>query len=169
MEIRPIRPDECELVGDIIVDAYRDLAGGDALGTYETELRAVAERSVECLVLVGAGDDGTLLGTVTYVPGPDTDMSEFTDPEAAGIRMLAVSPRHQGLGTGRALTEACIAIARSEGRRRILLHSTPLMLVARAMYERLGFVARPELDIRWTEPPYDEDDPLHLIAYALEL
>jgi ribosomal protein S18 acetylase RimI-like enzyme len=96
-------------------------------------------------------------------------MSEFADPDAAGLRMLAVGPQFQGAGAGRALTEACIARARGEGRRRIVLHSTPVMEVARAMYERLGFVATPGLDLFVTRPPYSDDEPLRLIAYVLEL
>jgi hypothetical protein len=43
------------------------------------------------------------------------------------------------------------------------------MVIARAMYERLGFVHIPELDIFYSEEPYSPAEPLHLIAYALSL
>ncbi|MGZ4765711.1 MAG: GNAT family N-acetyltransferase, partial [Ilumatobacteraceae bacterium] len=80
-----------------------------------------------------------------------------------------VAPGHQGSGVGRALTEACIERARRDGRRKIVLHSTELMKVARTMYEKLGFVAEPERDEWVTEPPFSEAQPLHLIGYVLTL
>ena len=163
-----MRADEYDALGTITVEAYRDLFGGAQLGGYEEELVAVAERAADSVVLVAVDDDDQLLGGVTYVPDPGRAMSEFTDPDAAGIRMLVVRPSSQGAGIGRALTEACMARARSDGRRRIVLHSTPVMTVARAMYERLGFERAPALDEWVTEGPY-ANDPLHLIAYVLTL
>ena len=168
MEVRPARPDEYDAIGDLIIEAYRDLRGGASLGDYENELSAVGDRAVDCTVLV-ADDDGGMLGTVTYVPGPDTALSEFADRAAAGIRMLAVHPRHQGNGVGKALTQACIDLARSDGWARIILHSTDMMRVARAMYERSGFEPAPDLDILITEPPHSIEAPLRLIAYVLTL
>lgn len=169
MEVRTIRPDECELLGRITIRAYRNLQGGLALGPYEDVLVDVAARTVDCEVFVALDADGELIGGVTYVPGPGTGWSEFTDPDAAGIRMLAVDPPHEGAGAGRALVEACIARARIQLRRRVVLHSTPVMEVARALYERLGFVTTPELDAWVTDEPYSVDEPLHLIAYGLSL
>jgi GNAT superfamily N-acetyltransferase len=168
MEIRPVRADEYEALGSLTVEVYLDLFGQVGLAGYEEELRDVAERAADSVVFVAADDDDQLLGGVTYVPGPGRAMSEFTDPEAAGIRMLVVRKSAQGAGIGRALTEACIARARADGRRRIVLHSTQLMTVARAMYERLGFERAPVLDEWATDGPY-ADDPLHLIAYVLNL
>jgi ribosomal protein S18 acetylase RimI-like enzyme len=168
MEIRLVGPAECEALGRITVEAYRNLFGGEGLGGYEDELVAVAQRAADSVVLVAVDDDEQLLGGVTYVPGPGRAMSEFTDPDAAGIRMLVVRPSSQGAGIGRALTEACIAQARADGRRRIVLHSTPVMKVARGMYERLGFERAPDLDVWVTDGPY-ADDPLHLISYVLTL
>ena len=170
MEVRLARPEEHEAIGQLTVEAYAALAGDeDVLGDYEHELRDVANRASDCDVLVAVGDHQELLGAVTYVPGPGTALSEFADPDAAGIRMLAVAPDHQGAGVGRALTKACISRARGDGRSKIVLHSTDLMKVARAMYEKLGFVAAPQRDVFFTEPPFTEAQPLHLIAYVLTL
>jgi ribosomal protein S18 acetylase RimI-like enzyme len=169
MEIRPIRPDECDELGRITVRSYRHLAGGEPLGPYEEELVNVAARTREADVFVALNDEGVLLGGVTYVPGPGTSMSEFADEEAAGIRHLAIDPTHQGSGAGHALLEACIARARDQYRARVRLHSTAPMVVARAMYERFGFVHTPEFDIFFDEEPYSREEPLHLIAYRLSL
>jgi ribosomal protein S18 acetylase RimI-like enzyme len=168
MKIRVVRPAEFEELGRITVAAYRHLQGGEPLGVYEDQLRAVSARAADSVVLVAVGETGDLRGGVTYVPDSGRAMSEFSDSEAAGIRMLAVHPDHQGAGIGRALTEACIARARAEGRPRIVLHSTQVMVVARAMYARMGFVEAPELDVYVDERP-DAKDGLRLIAFVLAL
>jgi ribosomal protein S18 acetylase RimI-like enzyme len=107
-----------------------------------------------------------VIGGVTYVPDAGRAMSEFSDPDAAGIRMLAVRPDRQGAGAGKALTAACIEQARSDGRSRILLHSTDVMKVAQDMYRRMGFVEVPELDDWVLRSPGPD---LRLIAFSLAL
>jgi ribosomal protein S18 acetylase RimI-like enzyme len=169
MQIRLIRLDECDVLGQITLRAYLNLDRREFLGPYEKELLDVAARRLDSEVYVAVDDAGTLIGGVTYVPGPERAMSGFQDPEAAGIRMLAVDPQHQGLGAGRALVETCIARARLQHRRRIILHSTHLMTIAQDMYKRLGFESSPELDIWFADDPYSPSDPLHLIAYTLSL
>lgn len=156
MEIRPVRPHEHERLADITVAAYRAVDPDDPVWTkdvdgYETELRDVAGRVAGADVLVAVDDDGTVLGGVTYVGDPSSPSAEFDDPEAAGIRMLAVALDAQGRGVGEALTRACIDRAVAAGRRRILLHSTEGMTTAHRLYERLGFVRDPGLD--WEPDP----------------
>lgn len=163
--MRLARPEEFEAVGEITVQAYR--MGREAeLGSYELTLRDVAGRVAECSVLVALDDQDEVVGAVTYVPGPDTAMSEFSDAEAAGIRMLAVRPDAQRSGVGRALTRACLDLARAQGRQRVILHSTEAMATARRLYEKLGFVRRSDLDNWVTQPPYSERQPLRLMAYV---
>jgi ribosomal protein S18 acetylase RimI-like enzyme len=169
MEIRPIRDDEHAVLGEITVRTYRHLAGGGSLGGYEEVLVDVTSRTLDCEVFVAVGDDDQIMGGVTYVPGPGTSMSEFSDPTAAGIRHLAVDPDFQGSGAGRALVDVCITRAREQHRDLVRLHSTKPMVIARAMYERMGFVRTPELDLYFDEEPYSPEEPLHLIAYALPL
>jgi|SRR5665213_1389210 len=168
MEIRPIRPEESEELGRVTVRAYRELFGGRSLGSYEKELLDVETRRLDSEVYVALDENETLMGGVTYVPDQKRSMSEFDDPVGAGIRMLAVDPRFQGRGVGRALIDACVDRARDQGRHRIFLHSTPAMVVARAMYERAGFERAPDLDEIVNEEP-GGGDPLHLIAYTLTL
>lgn len=47
---------------------------------------------------------------------------------------------------GRALTVACIELAREKGHAEVVLHTTKAMRVAWGMYERLGFVRSADLD-----------------------
>ena len=64
----------------------------------------------------------------------------------AGVRLLAVEPSLRSRGAGRALTQACIDLARRQGKGQVILHTTRAMKVAWEMYERLGFVRSGELD-----------------------
>jgi ribosomal protein S18 acetylase RimI-like enzyme len=147
MEIRPVRPEEHKALGDLTVAAYAAIdpatVGDD---DYAEELRDVAGRAAGAEVLVALEDSGALLGGVTYVPGPDSPWAEFTEPDGAGIRMLAVAPEAQGRGVGEALSRACVERASAAGRGQVLLHSTDRMTVAHRLYERLGFVRDPSLD-----------------------
>ena len=166
--IRLIHADECDELARITVAAYRQLNGGEPLGPYEAELLDVERRRLDSEVYVALDDDAVLVGGVTYVPGPERAMAEFSDPGGCGIRMLAIDPAHQGKGAGRTLVETCVARARQQRRERIILHSAPTMLVAQAMYLRMGFRAAPELDEFIHEGPYAEGDALHLRAFVLD-
>ena len=157
MIIRPVRPEEFERVGDLVVDAYRPYFPD--LGEYEAELRDVAGRSSRVEVLV-AELDGRVVGTATYVPGPGRD-SDFDEPDWADLRMLAVDPSARGKGIGRALSEACIERARRDGRAVIGLHTDNEMTPAHSLYTSLGFVRDAEHD--WI------GDGFELRAYRLNL
>lgn len=160
--VREARPEEHASLGELVVRAYRSLPEFDEPG-YEPELRDVARRAREAVVLVAADEaDGTLLGCVTYVPGPDSPWAELLEPGETAIRMLAVDVTARGRGVGTALAAACIARARADGRAAIFLHSLAYMRAAQAIYARLGFVRRPERD--WEPVP-----GVHLLGFALAL
>jgi GNAT superfamily N-acetyltransferase len=152
MKIRPVRPDEYDKLGEITVAAYAAI-DADALDDgYDEELRDVAGRVRDAEVIVAVDEDGTLLGGVTYVPGPNSATAEFTDLDAAGIRMLAVDPAAQRRGVGAALSRACLDRARDTGKAQVVLHSTDRMTTAHRLYERLGFAR--DLSLDWE--PYSE-------------
>lgn len=112
--------------------------------------------------------NGEVVACVSYYP-PGAEVSYPSDSfslhwpeEWASFRLLAVKPSARGSGVGRVLTETCIDRARSQGAVTVGLHTTVAMAVARAMYERMGFVRSPSYDFRPT-------DDLLVEAYALEL
>ncbi|MBW4029790.1 MAG: GNAT family N-acetyltransferase [Acidobacteria bacterium] len=169
MLIRLIHADESAALASITLAAYRQLNDGAPLGPYEDELADVDRRRLDSEVYVALENDATILGGVTYVPGPEHAMAEFRDPRACGIRMLAVDPGAQGRGVGRALVQTCIDRARAQRRERIILHSAPTMTLAQAMYVRMGFRAAPELDEHIHEGPDRDGEGLHLRAFTLTL
>lgn len=167
MEVRPVRPEEYEEAGKLVVAAYEALPGDHVLGDYATELADVARRASEADVLVaamssaGRGAD-EIVGCVTFVPDSTSPWSEFLEAGESGIRMLAIHPDAQGRGVGRTLVHACIARARELGRTSLMLHTTPWMTAAHRLYEDVGFERFPQRD--WTPDP-----EVPLLAYRLEI
>jgi GNAT superfamily N-acetyltransferase len=161
--VRPVEPAEYGALGAITVAAYEAVPGYVGEPDYEAELRDVGARAdaVDTTVFV-AVEDGRVVGGVTYVGSTASPHAEFDDPDAAGFRMLAVDPGAQGAGAGAALVAAVVERARADGRRRIIIHSTPWMTTAHGLYARRGFTRRPDLD--WTPVP-----GLDLWGFVLEL
>lgn len=158
--IRAVRPADYETVGDLTLAAYQGLAGFTNTGGYEDELKDVASRVQGAEVFVALlGDE--IVGGITFVADSASPLSEWDDAGAAGVRMLAISPEHQGKGLGRALTAFTIDRARDLGKARLLLHSTDFMHSAHRLYETMGFVRAPELDF--------SVEVVSLIGYRLEL
>jgi GNAT superfamily N-acetyltransferase len=145
VQIREARPEEYDQVGELTYDAYAAL--GDAVypGWYGDRLRDVASRAGDAVVLV-AIDDGTITGNVTYVEDASSSSAEFTDPHAAGMRMLAVAASAQGRGVGRALVSEVLARAERAGKERVVLHTTDFMPAARKLYSEMGFVRDRTID-----------------------
>ncbi len=158
LRVRPARPDEFALIGDLIVAAYRSV--GSDHPEYEPTLRDVAGRAATCDVLV-AEVAGDVVGTATFVP-PGGEMSEVDDSGAAMIRMLAVDVAMRGHGAGEALVRECLARAVACGAARVRLHTEPQMHAAHRLYERLGFVRDPAFDFT----PVPE---VNLLAYVHHL
>jgi ribosomal protein S18 acetylase RimI-like enzyme len=149
------RPLATELapLGDLVVAAYDAIGALDGDDEYVPELRDVARRDREAVVLAAVDDaSGALLGCVTYASDPANPWAEHLREGEATIRMLAVAPEAQGRGVGTALVAACLDRARADGRTGVFLHSLPVMTAAQRIYARLGFRRVPERD--WVFPDF---------------
>ena len=154
LQIRDIRREEFQAFGQLLVDVYSSLAGFPTPAEQPSYYQMLANigsftEKKDARVLVAILDGCGLVGGVVYFG----DMAEYgsggiatTVRDAAGIRLLGVSPKHRGLGTGRALTLACIQLAREHGHSQVILHTTKAMQVAWQLYERLGFQRSLDLD-----------------------
>lgn len=145
--VRGLRPEEHAHVGALLVASY------DAVGTFDDRYRNFladpgqwAPGCTEALVAVD--EDDRPIGCIGFVL-PGDDEFEGIDPPAgdAGFRFLAVAPEAQGRGAGAALVRAVVDRSRERGCRRIAIHTMAFMTAAHRLYEDLGFVHRPDLDV----------------------
>lgn len=159
--IRDVRNGDYRKLGELMVEVYSSLDGFPSQSEQPDYYRMLMDvgRMAEkpgVRVLVAEGHGGILLGGIVYF----SDMASYgsggsatSEKSAAGIRLLAVSPKARGAGLGKALTLACLDLAREQGRAQMILHTTGAMRVAWGMYERLGFRRSPNLDFTQVDLP----------------
>ncbi|MDA8262374.1 MAG: GNAT family N-acetyltransferase [Actinomycetota bacterium] len=154
-------PADYEEIARIVLSAYRATVGDTLDRGYAEYLARVEERAEAATLLVGRAA-GKLVGTVTYVPDSSSPMAEELRDGEAGMRILAVDTSCQGRGYGKALTLACVDLARTEGRSALFLHTTEMMRTAQSMYASLGFQRVPDRD--WQVTP-----EILLLAFLMTL
>lgn len=154
LTIRDLRPGEGPELGRLLVAVYSGLEGfptPDEQPAYYAMLADIGSFAARpgVRVLVARTADNRLAGGVVYFG----DMAQYgsggtatQERDAAGIRLLGVDPEVRGLGVGRALTNACLDLAREHGRRQVILHTTRAMPRAWRMYEGMGFTRSEDLD-----------------------
>jgi ribosomal protein S18 acetylase RimI-like enzyme len=164
MRIRLVGADDYDVLGELIVAAYNSIPGCVPDPEYDDQLRRVAERAGQALVVVAVDDSDVVLGGLTYVSGPGP-LAALAGDEASEVRMFAVRPDCQRQGVGRHLMEWCIGRAKDEQRRCLVLSTSPWMTTAQRLYASLGFKRTPERDRYVVSSGLRFD--LH--AYALDL
>jgi GNAT superfamily N-acetyltransferase len=154
LSIRDLRAEESADLGRLMVRVYSLLPGFPSPTEQPAYYQMLANvgRFAEkpgVRVLVASDRSGHLAGGVVYF----ADMEQYgsggtatAERNASGIRLLAVDPQFQGAGVGRALTMACIDLARRAGHAQVVLHTTQAMQRAWGLYERIGFVRSENLD-----------------------
>jgi GNAT superfamily N-acetyltransferase len=96
----------------------------------ERELEAYIEGGRVLVALEGEGIVGHL------------QLTDTAEPAEVEVKNTAVDPGHQRRGIGRALMEAAIALARDEGRSRLLVATAAADIGNLRFYQRLGFRMR---------------------------
>lgn len=76
-------------------------------------------------------DHEEVIGCCALIPHPDRDSHE--------LAKMAVSPRHQGHGTGLLLGNALVCYARQHGAKRLFLEGNTKLKASIALYKKLGF------------------------------
>jgi ribosomal protein S18 acetylase RimI-like enzyme len=169
LDIREVEPGEYKLLGELAVEVYSNIEGFPApaeLPDYYEMLTNIGnlneEKDFKVLVAETAGKE--IAGGIVYcgnmarygAPGTATQ-----EKHASGIRLLCVDPEFRGSGVGRALTDACISLARSNRHRQVILHTTQAMQIAWGLYQKMGFERSSDLD-------FTEDD-LRVYGFRLRL
>jgi GNAT superfamily N-acetyltransferase len=83
--------------------------------------------------------DGANVGSAFLVQARDEASLAVIDG-VAQLRMLLVEPSARGLGLGDRLTDECQRFARHAGYRKIVLWTNSLLLAARGIYAKQGYV-----------------------------
>jgi ribosomal protein S18 acetylase RimI-like enzyme len=146
--IRDALPAEIAAAGAVVRSAYLQYEADYPRQSWSRFIEMVGDLAGhvahgQVIVAVRAGE---VIGSVTfYVDGGLSGQGEW--PAGwGGVLRLGVLPAARGLGLGRALMEECIARAKAHELPALGLHTTAWMAVARAMYERMGFVREASFD-----------------------
>ncbi|NML17784.1 GNAT family N-acetyltransferase [Azohydromonas caseinilytica] len=133
--IRDARPADLQGIARLY-----ESSGLDEVGSTDIEILRVNLKRLMAWpgarVLVAAGSDGTLLGTLTLFTLP---LLAHGGAPAALVEDVAVHPAAQGRGLGRALVAQALRLARAAGCYKLALSSNARRQGAHAFYERLGF------------------------------
>jgi len=161
MLIRDLPDEKAEALGRLMVTVYSTLDGFPSPEEQPDYYQMLANigsftQQPETRILVATTPDNRLLGGVLYFGDMKDYGSGGTAPKvknASGIRLLAVDPVARGMGVGKALTEACIELARNKAHAEVVLHTTQAMQIAWRMYEKMGFKRSEDLDFLQQDLP----------------
>lgn len=136
-------------MGALTAEAYIDSGLVEDEHLYLVTLRdAQARAAVAELWVAVAGD--RVIATVTFCP-PGSNYRETGRDGQGEFRNLAVDPGSQGRGVARALIDRCFERCADLGLPELVLCVDERNTSAQRLYERLGFVRRPDGD--WSPIP----------------
>lgn len=159
--VRPARPSETDVIGEITVAAF------DAAGLlhdnedYAAELGDAAERFRHAELLVAVDDTDSVAGSVTVMTA-GSPVAEICRTGELEFRMLSVRPHLRRHRIGELLTDAVLDHARERGLAHVVLSVADDNFAAIGLYERLGFVRLPERD--WDPVP-----TVHLLVFGRDV
>ncbi len=150
--IRDARPGDRDAVREVTLAAYAEYATlmPELWDGYRDNILATLASPAPAEQIV-AEHAGAVVGAVLLyptgiaLPGAGGGQGRMPWPE---VRLLAVAPAGRGRGVGAALMQECVRRARAAAAPVLALHTTDLMRAAVRLYERMGFVRAPELDVR---------------------
>ena len=140
--LRPHRPGDMGWViarhGALYADEYKFDAGFEALVARIAAdfLERFDAKREACWI---AERDGANVGSVFLVQARD-DTTHAPITGVAQLRMLLIEPSARGLGLGARLVDECQRFARRAGYRKVMLWTNAILLAARGIYAKQGYV-----------------------------
>lgn len=128
---------------DVIFAAYSQYGNEfspEVWKVYRDNMEKVILHPNESMKILIVRNGDSIVGTTLYC-GPNAGAVKSEYPE---MRLLAVHPEARNLGIANLLIDECERLAASSGT--MILHTTKLMVTAKAMYERRGYQRYPEID-----------------------
>jgi len=149
-------------------EQYRPALSAGAFDAYLDMVLDLDSR-LDVAELIVVRRDGDAVATVTWFP--DARDEGWGGPAGvAGIRSMGVDPGARGLGLGRALLDECVRRSRLVGANALALHTASWLPDAIRLYERYGFVRRPDRDIAAsTILPIAPEDEFTALAFELSI
>jgi GNAT superfamily N-acetyltransferase len=147
-QVRDARPIEFAAASQIIRAAYAEYESVYPPEKWPTMLNRFGDvwaRSTDSELIVCVVAD-RVVGAASFYPDGSASEQGVWPAGWAGLLRLGVDPKVRRSGVARALVDECIARCGKRGIKTLALHSANWMPVARAMYERMGFVADPSFD-----------------------
>jgi len=115
----------------------------ESLSNSETYTQLIS--TSECLLC--EDDQGEIIGMAFVMPSGNP--TKDYESEWCHLRFVTVSPDYRGKGIGKLLTEKCILLAKENQETVMALHTSEMMKTAQAIYEKLGFELRKEIEPRY--------------------
>ncbi|CAM2771697.1 GNAT family N-acetyltransferase [Skermania piniformis] len=143
--VRPAEPTDFPGIDRLTTAVYIGEGYVESSSAYAAVLADTAARAAAAEVVV-AECDGVVVGSLT-IARPGTPFAPLATPDELEFRMLAVDRRARATGVGTALVRHVLDLARHDGYARVVLGTTATMVAARRIYDRLGFVHRPDRDL----------------------
>jgi ribosomal protein S18 acetylase RimI-like enzyme len=136
--LRDFQPTDTGAINALGVAAFEQFASHyEDWPAFKAKIACMSSLAETGEIIVATSGDA-IVGAVAYL-GPTAPKSTFFPGSWAVMRMLVVCPQARGRGVGRALANGCIAKARRDGAAVFGLHTSPIMSVALAMYQTMGF------------------------------
>jgi ribosomal protein S18 acetylase RimI-like enzyme len=147
--IRDARPGDRDAIREVTLAAYAEYAPQmpELWDRYRDNILATLQAPAPAQQFVAERAAAIVGAVLLYPPGVALPGAQGRMPWPE-VRLLAVAPAGRGRGVGTALMQECVRRARAAAAPVLALHTTDLMGAAVRLYERLGFVRAPELDVR---------------------
>lgn len=149
ISVREARKSEWNQVAELTILAnseYAESMNPEFWQNYKLSLTEAISKD-ESLLRMVATENEQIAGSVVYYPPYEKQLAgKLVKNPFPEMRFLSVDPEHRNKGIANLLIDVCEREAAKTGFTALTLHTTRLMKIARAMYERRGYTRYEQID-----------------------